>query len=100
MVECTKPLYDMLLHDTFNWIPCAAAEHSGGVLVVGFFLYAALAAIMVNWTESWVMPVAWTAIFAGVVIPFVPAPVVARMIAIVTLIVAASVIYLWNDWRD
>lgn len=96
---CTRPLHEMLINDTFSWIACSHALNSGGLLVVGTFVYASFFAVLLNWTESIYPPMVWTALSSSVVFSFLPGSLAMRLVGLISIIVATGVVMLWQAWR-
>lgn len=96
---CSRPLHDMLVNQTFDWIVCSHAMNSGGVLVVGTFMWAAVFTILLNWTESIYPPMTWSALISGVLFTFLPGDLLMRVVGLVTIIVASVIVMVWHAWR-
>lgn len=96
--SCSKPLYKMMVDDTFNWLPCPYAEQGAGVLGVGMLVWFAVFVIMANWSEGFKLPIAWTALFATVIFPFLPGVVAWRLLNIAVIGVIVTIFLVWRYW--
>lgn len=103
---CSRPFYE-LLADTvntpsliFDWVLCPYTITGLGLTGVGLIIIATGFVGLKNWSESYVLPLAWLALVAPVMATaLLPGGVLQRVAGVITVAVAMLLIGLWYWWR-
>jgi hypothetical protein len=82
-----------------QWVGEAYGASGLGVAGTALFVMFMGALGLYNWTETFKVPAVWLAITAPLLAGALPAPIVWRVVGIVTTAVAMLFVALWLYWR-
>lgn len=104
MATCDRPLWDLLANAVsdpdalFLWPFCPYAIDTD-ILVVGAFMTLVPFIGLLNWSESWTVPMTWLAIVAPIVAAAaLPGGMIRLIGGVVTFAVAMLFVGLWYWW--
>lgn len=98
---CNRPFYDLLVNEgLFDWLACPYTIEGLGLTGLGLFLWAIPFVGLKNWSESWEVPLTWTAIVTPALAAgfLLPGGLLRRIAGILTLVVAMLIIGIYWWW--
>jgi hypothetical protein len=98
--ECSRPFWDLMADgQLFDWLACPYAIGGLGLTGVGMFVWAGGFIGLYNWSESWQVPLTWTAIITpAMAAVLLPGSLLRRIAGLLTLVVAGLLIGIYFWW--
>jgi len=97
--QCSRPFYDILLDgEIFDWMACPYTIGGLGLTGLGGFIWFGGFVGLKNWSESWTLPVTWTAIVTPAMsAALLPGTLIRRIAGVLTVAVALLMVgvYFW-----